>query len=289
MIPKELYYIHYEHGFLGPLDFLGVIRKVRNGTLEKNHMLRREEEENPRPAYQHSELYDVLMEQERVQFDQSNAQSDDDDIAFIPLLKSGFAMVKEDQTGMMVAGLFLLSSILGAGALSFALPDILSAIIAPTFAVFCFMVCMATMLRISRVQLLSLSFFRDIFRRHGVALLGISAPIGLLVGTLPWALSQFIGQGAWVFSLFLSVVILSYSVFLCLFITDRELPLKLAFKHNHQAMASLGMSTYALILGMFVMVVLSLPMIVIPLLALPVVLQSLCIVYDQSFAFYEKS
>ncbi len=279
------YYIVYEGGKDGPFDLLGVIRKIRNGTLQKHHLVGFADEPDTKPAYQHTDLYEIFIEQDKAERELSASESVQS-LSFIGLLKAGFGILKEDQTAAILTGSFmlLLFFIIGGGIM--VLPAGLRTVLVPVISYELFSLCVVAMLRISRVQLLSLRYFIEILKHQAFSLLVVSLTVALIAFTIPWMLAGIIGKGAWVLTLLAGVPLMAYLFYVPLLLSDRQLSLGQAFRFNHKLMKNLGIEFYFLVLGLLIVNVLALCFIILPLILLPATLLALMILYDRSFNEY---
>jgi hypothetical protein len=280
-----VYYIHEDSGGQqGPFDVLGIIRKIRNGSLKKQHHVSRDDDVRPKPAYQHPELYDVFIEQDKT----DQEQHDVDTIqatSFTALTKSGFSIIKEDHTAAILTGclLILLFFVVGTG---ISMPSIVSAFLVPIVSCFCFFMCLVSILRVSRVQLLSLRYLIDVLRHDGLKLLLSSLPVALVAFTIPWLLSDILGVGAWMLMLIAGIPLMAYLFYVPLLIVDRELSLKQAFVLNHRVMRALGLELYAIVLGMLLINAVAALTVVGVMVSLPITLLGLMSLYDHHFNEY---
>ena len=279
-----VYYILYDGGKDGPFDLLGIIRKIRNGTLQKHHLVSIEDKD-ALPAYQHNALYEIFIEQDNVERELSAAEVTQN-VSFGGLLKAGFSILKEDQTAAILTGSFMLFLFFIVGGGIMVLPLALRSLLIPVLSYLLFSVCIVAMLRISRVQLLSFRYFVDIFKHHLVPLLIVSLPVALIAFTIPWMLANIIGKGAWVLTLIAGVPLMAYTFYVPLLLSDRELSLGAALRLNHKLMKSLGIEFYFLVLGLLMINVLAVILIIVPLVLLPATLLALMILYDRSFNDY---
>jgi hypothetical protein len=280
-----VYYIAYEGGRDGPFDLLGIIRKIRNGTLQKHHLVNQGDDMTPKPAYQHADLYDIFIEQDKVERELAEVD-DTQSKSFYGLLKAGFLVLKEDQAAAILTGTLMLALffIIGGGVMG--LPVLPRAILVPILGYMLFALCVVAMLRVSRVQLLSLRYFVDMLRHHGVALLRVSLPTAIIAFTIPWLLADIMGKGAWVLSLIAGMPVMAYLFYMPLLVTDRGLSVREAFCFNHQLMHTLGIEFYFLVLGMLMVNLLAFCFVILPLLVLPATLIALMILYDHHFNSY---
>jgi hypothetical protein len=277
-----MYYINEDSGTQhGPFDVLGIIRKIRNGSLKKQQLVSRDDDIRPKPAYQHPELYDVFIEQDKVEQEQHDVESIQA-TSFTALTKSGFSIIKEDHTAAILTGclLILLFFVVGTGV---SMPVMASAFIVPIVSCFCFFICLVSILRVSRVQLLSLRYLIDVLTRDGLKLLLASLPIALVAFTIPWLLSDIIGIGAWMLTLIAGIPLMAYLFYVPLLIVDREMSLKQAFSLNHRVMRALGLELYAIVLGMLLINAIATATVLGVMVSLPITLLGLMTLYDHHF------
>ncbi len=276
------YYIHHEHGSDGPYDLLGMIRKIRNGMVDKNQLLSSDTQTEPKVAYQFPEFYDVLIEQDTVARE-DEAQEGGESISLAGVFKAGVAILKEDVTAAFVAAFMLLFVTLFVGALAAALPALISAFIAPLIGYVLFALCLIAMLRVARVQLLSLGYVIQVIRRCGVALLLTTLPPALLAFTLPWLISIKAGMMAWGLLLFPGLPIIAYFLFVPLLVIDRDISVSGAFSLNHRIVKQQGFELLATVVALLAVNILVAPLIVGLLVTLPITLLALMLVYDRHF------
>jgi hypothetical protein len=279
------YYIEYDGGNDGPFDLLGIIRKVRNGSLQKHHLVSRDDDIRPKPAYQHPDLYDVFIEQDKVDQEQDNIPADQN-ISFVGLIKSGISVLKEDQTAAVLTGIFLIILFFLVGISTMTLPVLVAGLIVPILAFMCFEVCLIAILRLSRVQMLSFRYITEIIRTHGISLLVAALPAALVAFTIPWLLSDIIGKGAWGLMVIAGFPVIAYFFYVPLLVADRNMGIREAFAINNKVMRSIGLELYLLILGLLLINVVAAAFIILPLLTLPITLLGLMTLYDHYFNEY---
>ncbi len=276
------YYIHHSTGQQGPFDLLGIIRKIRNGSLAKTDTLVPKGEDAPRPAYQYPELYDVFIEQDKIE-QEFEAMQHGQNVSFIGLLKSGTATLKEDLTAAVITALLLLAVIIIVAAMSYGVPVLITAIAAPFLSYIMFNLALVAMMRVARVQLLSGRYVSETLRVYGVALLTVSAIPALIGFSIPWIVGHLVNPAAWALTLFVGIPIMAYFLYIPLLIVDRGLSLKAAFCQNHQIIRTLGMDLFALVIGLLCINILAAGLIVLPIVTLPITFISLIQLYDRQF------
>ncbi len=277
------YYIDYNGTNAGPFDLLGIIRKIRNGSLDKNQPVLSDEDEAPKPAYQHKVLYDVFIEQDKaIQEEEEYEQT----ISLGGFLKNAFDFLKDDQSSIIFAGVFLiLVSALTAG-LHMKAPLIVAAIAAPILSYGLFQIFFLSTLRLSRVQLLSWRYISEILKKHWLALFISALLPALCAFTIPWIASSVIGVAGWGISLLLGIPAIIYCLYIPLLIVDRNLNIKEAFALNHKVIKSLGMDGISVMFGLLLICAVTLPVIFAALFIVPICTIALCELYDVHFNGY---
>lgn len=278
------YYIDYDGNPVGPFDLLGIIRKIRNGSLEKGHSVLSDKQETPKPAYQHPELYDIFVEQDR--FEKEHEGEYDKVKSLGGLLKNSFNFLIDDQNSLILTGLLLLvmggiSTALAKGA-----PLVAASLLAPFLSYLCFQVFLICMLRLSRVQLLSFRYVGNTLKKHWPALLLAALPPSLFALTLPWLSTAILGHAGWGLVGVIGLPVMAYFLCIPLIITDRNLGFKEAFAVNHKTIKSLGLNGFMILIGLLVLIAISLPLIILALFAVPISILALCELYDGHFNGY---
>jgi hypothetical protein len=279
------YYIEYDGGRDGPFDLLGIIRKIRNGSLKKHHSVSREDDLRLKPAYQHPELYDIFIEQDKMDQEKEDAGAWSV-TSFGSLIKSGFSVLKEDQTAAVITGMLLLMLFFLVGISVKFFPPLLTGIFIPIVGYFSFSLCLVSILRVARGQLLSLRYLTEMLRLHGISLFIVSLFPAFIAFSVPWLLYDIIGAGAWGITIIAGLPIMAYCFYLPVLIADRGLTARQAFTLNHHVIASLGVELYAMVVGMLFINLAAISLIILPLLTLPVTLIGLMILYDHYFSEY---
>jgi hypothetical protein len=271
-------------GQQGPYDVLGIIRKIRNGSLKKQHLVSRDDDIRPKPAYQHPDLYDIFIEQDKVDQEQHDMELIRS-TSFTSLTKIGFSVLKEDHTAAILTGCFLILMffIVGTG---ISMPVIASAVIIPIIGYFCFSICVISILRVSRVQLLSLRYLMDIVQHDGVKVFIASIPPALITFTIPWLLADMLGVGAWMITLIVGIPLMAYMFYVPILIVDRDATLKQAFVLNNRVMRTLGLEPYAIVLGMLLINAMAAFTVIGIIITLPITILGLMSLYDQHFNEY---
>lgn len=282
-ICMEPYFIEHAAGRSGPYDLLGVIRKIRNGSLAKDQPLARGIEAQAKPAAQHSELYEVFAEQDKVE-EEYRARGRER-IRFSRQFAEGVSIMKEDLTAAVLTGFVMLTIVmLGIGA-TMVMPPIVAAFLVPIIGYGCFNLMLVAMLRVARVQLLSLGYIGEVLQRHGLTLLLCGLPPALAAFSLPWVLSDAtsLGMKAWIFLVFPGVPIMAYYAFVPLLMIDRDVTRSEAFAMNRHIMGKLGLDALVTICWLFMINLLVLPTVIGVLVTLPISLLGMMTLFDKYY------
>ena len=279
------YYIIEHSSRKGPYDLLGITRKIRNGSLDKEDIIHNQTRNEQGPAYQHEELYEAFIEQdayERLNHDDDYSQSR----GLLTLLGNAFGILKDSQAPIVFCGIFFLFASAVAIAAYLTLPLISAALIAPVIIYFMFGILQICILRLFRVQLLSFRYIYSLLKKHGLTLLLASMLPAILGFSLPWIGTMFIGNSAIIIGTILAIIVMTYFAYLPLIVVERNANFPQALKLNHKIFMHLGVERWTNIAGLMLLLVISFPLVITPLFTIPITLLALCDIHDKNAVNY---
>lgn len=277
------FYIDYNHQQLGPYDLMTMIRKIRNGQITRETIVYASSVEGAQKAGDLHHFFEIFIEaeQERAQAGSGEKRP----LSFVQMIKAGLESLTMNLVMSVYTGIFLIVfvavvgaffTLIGGGAVLMLLISIV--------AYFLFSLYLLAILRKTRMQLLSMQYFKSILQRSGLQLLIVSALLGLVIFGIPGLIAVFTGPVALALILLPGSVLMMLFLFAPIAVADRGLKAKEALLFSKQAVMSLGRDNFiALYLVLLVNFIGGAILLVPLLLTLPVTISALCEVYDEHF------
>lgn len=278
----NLYYIHEAAGVQGPFDLLSMIRKAKNGTLQRQTAVALDAHETPQPAESFDELRTILDEEEHALATPQGPRAADQSITLMNAFRSGWENFQLNQTTAVLTGVFAIIAVLGMILLSLVTNGIVAGILCSIWAFFVFDIYLVALLRKTRMQLLNAAFFQRLLKKNGLTILLASLLAAIVPGVLPALLAPVFGKFTLLVVLVPSSLAIAYLVFLPLIISDRQVGLGQALLINKEKMAAGGINFFSVIYGLLA------TNFIIPVfpVTMPVTLGAACDLYDRVFNDY---
>ncbi len=276
------YYIYKENHCLGPYDMVSMVRKIRNGHLPPEGRIGYSRADTPKPAIEFSEFYPIFEEIRNETFEAEQESIPVQELG--AMFKDGLEFYKLHIEMSAVTGLFLLLAAGGVWGLSLALSGPLAGFAGSLWGYLLLAFYQTVVLRKSRMQLYTMSHFRQTLRRSGFRLLWLSLFIGPVTFGLPAILFSSLGPLALIWVLFPGSLLLMLFFFTPLLVVDRGFSVSSALNHSFRQARMLGVNNFSVLYVLLLVNFIGAPLMALPLLfTLPITISAMCVFYDEYF------
>lgn len=279
----EEFYIQHEHRQHGPFDMMSMIRKIRNGQLQRDTMIIIMGEESSRRAADITEFYEIFEEVERSGDDGDEGRAVPT-FAFMQLLKNGTEVLLGNLVTSVYTGMFLLLLSISLLVFHQVAGGMGLAVLGSITGTFLFFFYQLAILRKIRMQLLNGQFLSSSIKRSGLQLFIVALIIGMAVFGIPLLLAQLLGPLALALILLPGSLIMMFMFFAPILVADRGMKATEAMRASYASMRSLGRDNFITLYLVMLVNFIGAACLLIPLiLTLPISVAALCEIYDDYF------
>lgn len=278
---SQKYWIEIDGQRIGPLDLIAIVRRVRLGKMSRETVVFHEGMPEPLPAHLVPELKAVFDDQDIIDSQPDIASANR--FTFSQLFKDGFEFFKFNQSTAITTGAFMLAVALGGLLFSVIPSTLISVAFTGIWGYFCFTILQVTILKKSRMQLLTSNDLKHLVKACGIKLLLLSLIILTIPYFVPAVVSEIVGIYGWFWLLVPGSLIWAYLLFLPLIVTDLNMGIRDALSKNHRVMKKLGIDGYSVIYALLLSNLIVAPLLVPLLITLPITMIALSEAYDMSY------
>lgn len=279
---QDRYYIQENGKTLGPLDLVGLIKKIRNGTVRKDTKVSKEADGEFNDASGVPELDEFFRDLEEGGAQRVSVQIAD--LSLKNVAQRGIRFLQLNPFATVYVAVFLLIAVTLA-LVSTQLP-ILGFLISVVLSFVMFSLVMYSMLRLARGQLIEFEELRIRLRASWKELAKLSGLIAIGVMVLGLLVS-FLTAASVVLFVVLAIPALfavTFLIFVPLLILERNMPWREAVATSSNAILGGGTQNLGVIFAVIVTNLVAAVLFVFPLLVvLPASLGALCELYDEMF------
>ncbi|MBI1274627.1 hypothetical protein GC177_01490 [bacterium] len=264
-----LFYIMHEGQETGPYDMAGLVRKVKNGSLQPNSLVRTDASQTHLPASQYQELQQFF--QNDLDHYPASAPAHRGPLDLKQIIKGGWKFASTSTHALKATGIGLIITVVLC-ALLVRIPFYIGLI--PAFAIgfLIYGILFTYIAKFSRGQFLELSELkaRAKDKKKDLFLAGLVLSIPVMVGSV-----LFLAPGILVLSLF---------AFTPLLIMERGMGFKQAMGASRKAVTSMNADNFGILFTLMAILTLGGVMGILPLLViLPMVIYGLTEIFDEAF------
>lgn len=273
----------------GPYDLVGVVKKIRNGSVGKDAMVATDKKPAPAPIASFAELAEFLNEQSTEET-RSEEAHDMKSVTLAARLRNGWAFLQNNQLSTIFSGLLTLFIIFLAGIVGLFFPTPLLTIgYSLVFVViqFAFSAYIYSVLRMVRGQPVDVSFIRAKVKPVAKPLLTTSVMMSLflIIGLL---LMLSGGQVLAIIGLVIASLpgfyLMSLFIFAPLLILDKDMEFWEALELSRKTVQKSGVENTGVIFSLLIINFLAGMVFLIPLIiSLPITIAAIAEMYDETF------
>ncbi len=279
------YYVEVDGRKQGPFDTMALIRKIRGGRLKRMDVIWLGWDGERVSAIDINGFLEIFDEYDEEAFKQEMKPTAQRVYGVKELLVGGVDFLTQNLIVLVFTGVFFVLG-LGGGALLSAIP-LVGGLFAGFWLYGVFSLYQVSMLRKSRMQLVTPEFLIAVVKRFGLQLMGASVVIGGLLFGLPALLATFTGQPALLFLMLLpGSVMWMFFCFAPLLIVDRGMKGIPALGYSFNMVRQMGpnmLTIYTILLVNYI----AAPTGILLVLSLPVTMVAMCELYDSFFNQFE--
>jgi hypothetical protein len=264
-----MFFIMQEGKETGPYDMAGLVRKVKNGSLQPNSLVRSDTSQTHLPASQYQELQQFFQNQEADTLPGNGGARGALDIKQI--LKNGWRFASTSTHALKATGIVMILSVI-ITALLIKIPAYAGLLIAFMLGYVLYAGLFAYIAKFARGQFIEFSEIKARVGRHKKDLLlaGLTLSVPVMAGSV-----LFLAPGILIMTLF---------AFTPLLILERGLGFSAALKSSCKAVTSMNADNFSVVFTLMAILTLGGVMGILPLLVvLPMVTHGLTEVFDDGF------